>query len=548
MTLRQKILLLGLVAIAGMFLALWLQYWGYAKQLQAIEVAVQNVKAVGALSLATHEMQKERGLTTIHHSKMEGQILVEQIALTDAALSRLAGTGVHIVGFNESLAQVRKTAAAASTEQLTIRDDYTKLLQSLIDEMDRLTRVSDAVTNADIAALPNLIGAKEYLGQIRATLGYWLAQKNNEIFVLNTLIRLKGLHDEQRRKFELAASPELREIFATKFSGREVERTLSAVTQIVSTGKLPQGLDERVWWAMATSAIDRLKIVEDRSLELIEQKAKNELVQLRNAMNYGVAATLAFGLAVFILAISATTSLLRALGRVLASMEHIAASQNFQSRIPADSPDEIGRISRSFNQLLDIAERLLKEKDYLATTDTLMGINNRLKFAQVLGEEANRKRRTKTPMALAIFDIDHFKRINDTYGHDGGDEVLKALAHLISSKIRATDFFARWGGEEFVLLLRDNNCNAVMAAAEKLRNQIENTVFPAVGKVTCSFGVAAWEQGDTEEGFVARADKALYAAKKGGRNQVICTHGAKGSCRGRFLCAHQIDADPLGTA
>ena len=89
-----------------------------------------------------------------------------------------------------------------------------------------------------------------------------------------------------------------------------------------------------------------------------------------------------------------------------------------------------------------------------------------------------------------MFDVDHFKRINDTYGHNVGDEVLKALANLVSTEVRVTDFFGRWGGEEFVLLLRDDDCEAAMAAAEKLRNLIASSDIPSVGKVTCSFGVA----------------------------------------------------------
>ena len=123
-------------------------------------------------------------------------------------------------------------------------------------------------------------------------------------------------------------------------------------------------------------------------------------------------------------------------------------------------------------------------------------------------------------MALVMFDVDHFKRINDTYGHNVGDEVLKALANLVSTEVRVTDFFGRWGGEEFVLLLRDDDCEAAMAAAEKLRNLIASSDIPSVGKVTCSFGVAAWMLGDTEASLVARADKALYAAKHAGRNCV----------------------------
>lgn len=541
MTLRQKILLLSMVAIFGMFISVWLQYKSYITQYQAIEVVARNVKAVGALSYATHELQKERGQWAIIDYKAGSQTLAEQIGHADAALYRLADTGAHIIGFNKSLASLRIAAAALSaeqsTEQLATLDGYNNLLQSLLDQMDRLTREPEAsVAKTDIAAHSHLVAAKEYLGRMRATLCYWAKHKHSDFLVLHSLIRLKNLHDEELRKFGLEASPGLRETFAAKFSGQEVAQTLEIVTQITTTDKLPRGLDEQAWWSMATSAMDRLKVVEDRSLALIEQETESELAQIRSAMSIWVIVTLVASIAILILALSATTTLLRDLKRALASMEFIAASQDFNHRLQTDSPGEIGRISHSFNGLLDIAERLLKEKDYLAATDPLTGINNRLRFAKVLHEEADRKRRTRVPMSLIIFDIDHFKRINDTYGHNIGDEVLKTLTRFISGGIRDIDLFARWGGEEFVLLLKDNDCDEAMAVAEKLRMRISSIDFPTVGKVTCSFGVAAWKQDDTEASFVARADKALYASKKSGRNQVVCEQGANGNCRGKALC------------
>lgn len=535
MTLRQKILLLGLVAVSGMFFALWLQYKAYLTQSQAIEAVVRNVSAVVALSHAAHELQRERGMMAINHFKTNAQALAEQVRHTDAALAGIRG---DIASLGMALTQLRTEAATGRITPLAILDSYSKLLQRLADEMDRLTSEPEAaVAKTDMVAHTHLMGVKENLGQIRATLGYWTEHKSDDSVLLNRLFRLKSLQEEELRKFGLDASPELRERLTQEFSGLEVAQTLETLAQIAAAGKLPQTLDVQAWWSMATVAVDRLKVVEDYSLELIEKKAELELTQLRSSMRLGVIITLGIGLAVVIMAISATVALLRPLDRALGSMELIAASQDFQIRIPADTPDEIGRISRSFNQLLDIAERLLKEKDYLATTDPLTGVNNRLRFAKVLGDEAERKRRTNTPMALVMFDVDHFKRINDTYGHNVGDEVLKALANLVSTKVRVTDFFGRWGGEEFVLLLRDDDCEAAMAAAEKLRNLIASSDIPSVGKVTCSFGVAAWMLGDTEASLVARADKALYESKKGGRNLVTCTQGVTGNCPGRVRCA-----------
>jgi diguanylate cyclase (GGDEF)-like protein len=236
------------------------------------------------------------------------------------------------------------------------------------------------------------------------------------------------------------------------------------------------------------------------------------------------------------LTVSATVSLLRALQRSLAGMERIAASRDFGSRIPADSPDEIGRIARSFNALLEIAEELLREKEYLAATDPLTGISNRLRFGQVLAEEAQRKRRNKTPMALVIFDIDRFKRVNDDFGHNVGDEVLQRLAQLVAAQIRATDFFGRWGGEEFILLLRDDGCDAAFATAEKLRKLIADEAFPSVGALTCSFGVTAWEEDDTAHTLLAHADQALYRSKEHGRNRSTCDRTSATICPGIAAC------------
>lgn len=534
MTLRQRILLLGFVSVMGMFFALWLQYGHFATQSDAIATVTRNIRAIGALSNATHQLQKERGLTAIGHSQPNGQLLAEQIRATDAALASLAAAGVGVAGVDQSLAQLRATVVMPGA----MVDSYNRLLERLIDETSRLAREPEAaVAKTDISAHTHLMAAKEYLGQMRATLGYWTEDERDDGVVRDRLVRLKGLYDEELRKFNLQAAPRLYDVFAAHYSGREVERTLATVTHIAATGKAPAALDVQDWWSMATAAIDRLKTVEDRSLVSIEQKADGELAQLRNAMRSGVIATIAAGLTVLLLVLSATVSLLRALDRALKSIERIAASQDFHCRLPVDAADEIGRISRSFNQLLDIAERLMIEKDYLAATDPLTGISNRLRFAQVLRDEAERKRRNGTPMALVMFDVDHFKSINDTYGHNAGDDVLRALAGLVGREIRSSDFFGRWGGEEFILLLRDDDCDGAIAVAEKLRIMIAGADFPAVGKVACSFGVAAWEQGATEASLIARADKALYASKRNGRNQVTCEHGPWATCRGRTACA-----------
>ncbi len=171
---------------------------------------------------------------------------------------------------------------------------------------------------------------------------------------------------------------------------------------------------------------------------------------------------------------------------------------------------------------LDITERKQAEREIhtLATTDSLTGIANRRMFMQVLESEITRAKRYGAPLTLVMYDIDHFKQVNDTYGHDIGDEVLKGITGLVRANIRAVDMVARWGGEEFIILTTQSDIHSALAMAEKLRTVIAGRVFEKVGTVTASFGVAVYEPHDDSNLLLKKADDALYRAKENGRNRV----------------------------
>ncbi len=172
--------------------------------------------------------------------------------------------------------------------------------------------------------------------------------------------------------------------------------------------------------------------------------------------------------------------------------------------------------------LRDISARKLVEAQLikLATTDALTGICNRRRFNEVIGAEISRASRYHKELGLLIFDIDHFKHINDQFGHQAGDQVLIQLSSLVAKSLRDTDVFARWGGEEFTVLVPSCGDACALRLAEKLRAIIENAEFPDVGKVTCSFGMTTYHDQDNEEAILKRADDALYRAKAAGRNRV----------------------------
>jgi diguanylate cyclase (GGDEF)-like protein len=167
-------------------------------------------------------------------------------------------------------------------------------------------------------------------------------------------------------------------------------------------------------------------------------------------------------------------------------------------------------------QLQALAQNLRSQ----ATTDALTGLNNRLKFDQSLAVEMASAARYRTPLSLALFDVDFFKEVNDTHGHNVGDKVLMQLAAVVAGKSRTTDMLARWGGEEFIVMLPGSNADTALQAAERLRMAIALTAFDVPGTITCSFGVTEYADGDTPESFVARADRALYQAKLRGRDRV----------------------------
>lgn len=170
----------------------------------------------------------------------------------------------------------------------------------------------------------------------------------------------------------------------------------------------------------------------------------------------------------------------------------------------------------------EIRERKKAEVELgrLATTDPLTLLFNRRKFDELLEYEMERDRRYRSGLSILFCDIDNFKRINDKFGHDVGDSILSTFASKVKNSVRKSDIVARWGGEEFVLLIPNTTAEIARTIAEKIRKMIENTDFPIVGKVTASFGVTHMLGEDNRDTVIKRADEALYSAKEKGRNRV----------------------------
>jgi len=180
------------------------------------------------------------------------------------------------------------------------------------------------------------------------------------------------------------------------------------------------------------------------------------------------------------------------------------------------------KYKQNMSELLSEVEHkngLLKR---LSITDKLTGLNNRIKIDEVLNSNLNMFERYENVFSVILLDIDHFKKVNDTYGHPIGDEVLKDFAKILKQNARITDVVGRWGGEEFMIIASETDSVGATKFATTIKQAINDHVFPKVGVVTASFGLSQIKTGDSIEDVVNRADLALYSAKESGRNKVVC--------------------------
>ena len=214
----------------------------------------------------------------------------------------------------------------------------------------------------------------------------------------------------------------------------------------------------------------------------------------------------------------------RVQGRLEIITNHL---QDFRLRESARVAAQLDRTQRmrvrvsALEQEIHGLHKSLQEEQSLRLVDALTSIPNRASYDERVRLEFMRWQRDNAPVSVLAWDIDHFKDINDTYGHTAGDKVLKVIAQYLAQQVRGTDFVARYGGEEFVMILIGTDAAQALVAADKIRIGVQNIGFHFHNKpvtVTASCGIAAFRNEDTPEGVFDRADRALYRAKDGGRN------------------------------
>jgi diguanylate cyclase (GGDEF)-like protein/hemerythrin-like metal-binding protein len=215
---------------------------------------------------------------------------------------------------------------------------------------------------------------------------------------------------------------------------------------------------------------------------------------------------------------AAQATKLAAAARQSQDLERMVQERNAELSERLRDLDEARRSAELANQAL---QRALEQVEQAASTDRLTGAWNRRRFEEAVTPEIALAHRRREPLALLMFDLDHFKRVNDTFGHGAGDAVLAGTAQAVREHLRLSDSLVRWGGEEFLVMAPATRLEGAMGLAEKLRASVAAMEFPGVGHVTMSLGVSEYALGESLGEWIDRTDKALYRAKSEGRNCAV---------------------------
>lgn len=272
--------------------------------------------------------------------------------------------------------------------------------------------------------------------------------------------------------------------------------------------------------------VNRLQQLGDLNAGRLDERLEQAKRISKFSQNLSVAVILVVTLISALLVFILNQSIILPIRRLMEGVRKFAGG-NFAAQVPITSQDEVGELSGAFNDMAKNIRTDRQKLTALTTLDEKTGLFNFRHFKLSVNEEIKRAERYNRHLSLVMIDIDHFKHYNDTNGHPMGDLLLKELSLILKESIRETDMVARFGGEEFILLLPETPRREALKLAESLRLRIKNHVFPMEEKqpnkdLTVSMGVASFPARNvvSSDTLLERADKALYKAKKQGRNRV----------------------------
>lgn len=322
-------------------------------------------------------------------------------------------------------------------------------------------------------------------------------------------------------------SPETRRLAqAAVQEWREAKRLIPKIRELADPLKHPQG---DVYIHRFNGHIERAAALLDEADHLAHtgiERSKTEAGEVLRRMRMLLIGVVVAGMLMILVAGTALARVLLRPLRVLEDGARRIGEGQLAHRVQLNKHDEAGRLVEAFNDMAGRIERKQTVLTDLAVHDGLTGLYNRREFERLLHEEVERAARYRHTLALLMLDIDDFKRINDRYGHQSGDEALRAVAAQLGGAVRPADHVARYGGEEFAVLLPETDADSALALAKRLCELLGTHSIPLSQDrkitLTVSIGMAMYpDNAHSSSKLTAAADQALYAAKASGRNQAV---------------------------
>ena len=561
----KRILFSTMIPLIGMiilgFIIIFNTYTQYynMKETSNITNIIHNVNNL------IHTLQIERGLSSGHITSKSDKfkdLLIKQYDVVDKEIKyfnaktnknididNMSIIKFNIKRFNDDITNLEKLREKIIRKEITYINSisiYTTIIDNILKMTDNIALSKHEVELATyISTLASISHFKESLGLQRAYGTIIIEQQSATIQEYITFIQLMGNQKNHLNIFELFRTQKLKNISNDILKSKQSKQVKFYENQIIN--KNFKDLNSKTWFNLTTSIINKIKILETELLNKINNLVDNNIEKSKDTLVFWVFIIIVTLIITFIIVYLFEYSSRKELDKFTDAMEHLAYGER---DIKLDHIPKKGSMSKMYisyeltrQKLLegDIYTELFKKQkeieikrhqeltiklEELASIDPLTGCINRRKFETLSNNELQKSIRYKNELSFLMLDIDHFKKINDTYGHAIGDEVLKHFSSVCLKLARNIDVVARIGGEEFIVMLPETNIDGAYTFAQRFREEIYNstiTIDNHIIKYSVSIGISPLDiKIDTDVATILhRADLALYEAKESGRNKCV---------------------------
>ncbi len=561
-TLSQRVFITTLIPVLTVLILCIVIFIENYQRFKDMELVLGLNNVIEQVNDISHSLQAERGLSsgfTSSNYQQFAQQLSKRRLLTDKAVNTFISSDFppevqnniqqYLASFREYFAELaihRQQVDNKKADFTQTYQTYTQFIEQLLSISEHLISVDmNSQLANDISAINSVLIFKEYMGQIRAMGMGLVIEQNDNIYSHSAISLLVGKQLNALRVFHYSANNEQKMICANYCDAATHQQLLSQSFAHAVQAYITEQRSE-FWFDFLSVEINNLKDVTDELSQKFNDKVQQESQRLEQNYYTIIAVLSLFLLFAILFSVMLNHSIINPVRRVTHALNSMAQGQRDIHFKETVANDEIGAMQAAYETLrrkllqADVFQAIVNQQkneieyrksqqahfENLALTDALTGAVNRHQFNLVLADEISKADHYQQPLSILLLDIDHFKQVNDTFGHGVGDEVLVMFYQSCKAAVRNSDVVARIGGEEFVIILPNTSAANAFQFAERLREdiqQLEVVIDENSIELTVSIGVSQWQNTlfFSAQEFIADADKLLYQAKKQGRNKVV---------------------------